>query len=488
MFEDITAVPLNSSENIHYWTEKLLVPKNKKKVTIAFAVTDVSQNHKSEDYRRAEQLSIEFIKLGWKVDFLNRLKCQWYNLDLKIDILMTFSDLYDISKIETLNTNLIKIAWANKWYQQWERSPFLDQYFFIFGRNEESTTGQQKVSDNPLFHLFQTPEEGKSYYKTLGKQIEQEIINRTTKPTISLKIAARCWNGIHSWGDYHFAVLLKQQLDLNGFFVYLHVQSEWYQKQSISCDINLVLRGLRKHVTNPTQINIMWNISHPDNVQLDEYEDYDHVFIASTYWADHISRKVNVTIEPLLQCTDTDRFHPPLAEEESKYQHELLFVGNSRGIFRSILKDLLPTKHNLAIYGEHSSVDEIPSKYLFNTYLPNNELSKYYGSAKILLNDHWEDMIVKGFISNRIYDGIASGAFIISDRPKKMGEVETFIVTYKTRSELKKLISFYLNNPDKRKEIIQDGRKFIKKNHTFKERAEAISQTIFKILINKNNL
>lgn len=58
-------------------------------------------------------------------------------------------------------------------------------------------------------------------------------------------------------------------------------------------------------------------------------------------------------------------------------------------------------------------------------------------SADILLNDHWEDMREKGFVSNRIYDGLACGAFILTDMVKAMGELREFVQTYETPEELK---------------------------------------------------
>src|SRR5690606_26246137 len=116
----------------------------------------------------------------------------------------------------------------------------------------------------------------------------------------------------------------------------------------VDCDVVIVLRGLSKYQPKKYHFNIMWNISHPDNVDIDEYNQYNHVFIASELWAQHIQKQAQVTVEPLLQCTDPELFYP---EFSSKYQHELLFVGNSRKVFRKILKDLLPTDKDLAVYG-----------------------------------------------------------------------------------------------------------------------------------------
>ena len=49
----------------------------------------------------------------------------------------------------------------------------------------------------------------------------------------------------------------------------------------------------------------------------------------------------------LLQCVDEETM--TYVEKDEK-EYELLFVGNSRHVYRQILKDLLPTEHKL-VYG-----------------------------------------------------------------------------------------------------------------------------------------
>ena len=58
----------------------------------------------------------------------------------------------------------------------------------------------------------------------------------------------------------------------------------------------------------PDQLNLMWNISHPDKVCDAEYNLYDHVFVASTGYAERLSARLDVPVTPLLQCTDARRF------------------------------------------------------------------------------------------------------------------------------------------------------------------------------------
>ncbi len=225
----------------------------------------------------------------------------------------------------------------------------------------------------------------------------------------------------------------------------------------------------------------MWNISHPDKVSIDEYNEYDHVFISSNLWAEKISQGTSTPVEAMLQCTDTDLFKP-FEENDDLLKHELLFVGNSRKVFRKIIKDILPTKHSLAIYG--SNWDKLVDASLIKgTHINNNELYEYYASADILLNDHWEDMKEKGFISNRIFDALASGAFMISDNIVGIEAVlGDAIVTYTDADDLKEKIDFYLSHPEERLKKSKKGINIVTKEHTFTVRAKQFSDTIQSML------
>jgi len=298
-----------------------------------------------------------------------------------------------------------------------------------------------------------------------------------SNPSIVIKIPVTKWRRAHSWGDYHLAVLLKNELEKLGYFILIQILPEWENSTADKYDIVIVFRGLSRYKVKPQQINIMWNISHPNDISLDEYDEYDQVFIASSFWSKKIAQQINTPVKTMFQCTDIERFKKPNSAERQKYNQPLLFVGNSRKIYRKILKDLLPSEYKLSVYGKDWK-GIIPSKLVKAQYIENNELYKYYGSADILLNDHWDDMREKGFISNRIFDGLACGAFIISDKIRGMGELDNYIQTYETPEELHKHIDYYLNNPDKRQEKALKGMHFIHQNHTYKERAKQISDAI----------
>lgn len=297
------------------------------------------------------------------------------------------------------------------------------------------------------------------------------------KKKIVIKVPVLKWSNAHLWGDYHFALAIKKQFERKNWEVLIQIYPEWKTKDDSSYDAVIVLRGLKRYSPKRKHFNIMWNISHPDDVMVEEYNKYDYVFIASNIWAGYISSLCDVKVEAMLQCTDSKLFYP---EESIKYNHELLFVGNSRRVFRKIIRDVLIKDRELAVYG--SCWDEIiSSKYIKGKYIPNKELHKAYSSCKILFNDHWDDMRKKGFLSNRLFDGYASGAFIISDNVKGYREVfGNALVTYKTKEELHSLIEKYSKNEILRKEKARKGYEIVTKKHTFEKRVERIIEVIEK--------
>ncbi|MBI4813208.1 MAG: glycosyltransferase [Methanobacterium sp.] len=316
-------------------------------------------------------------------------------------------------------------------------------------------------------------------YDQRAEKIKSCLESYILKRKMAIKIPAPNWDEVEEWGDYYLALGLKKELEKGDCEVILQVLPEWDGDGDARCDTVLVLRGLSRYQPKEQHFNIMWNISHPDEVTIEEYNQYQHIFIASQFWAEEIAQKVDVPVEAMLQCTDPELFYP---DHDDKYKHDLLFVGNSRGVHRKIIKDLLPTEEDLAVYGAGWE-GLIDKKYIKGEHIPNNELRKAYSSCKILLCDHWDDMREKGFISNRLFDGVAASAFVVSDHVKGVEDIfGDNLVTYANPKELKLLVEKYLNNETERKEKSEADKKITINKFTYKNRAEQILQ-----IINSNN-
>lgn len=210
-----------------------------------------------------------------------------------------------------------------------------------------------------------------------------------------------------------------------------------------------------------------------EQVFFDEMQFYDALVVASKSYAEDM-RKAGFKVYYVPQFTNTSRFYP---EYDEKVKSEVLFIG-SRPQIRPAPNMLL--KHNIpiSIYGPDSDGIALAE------YVDNDELHKYYSSAKIVLNDHRDDMRKYGFINNRTFDVTASGGFLISDYIAEIEEIYgDSIPMWKTEEELVKLVQYYLNpeHEAERLEKAQRAREITLKNFTTEIVAEKIYQIVQEI-------
>lgn len=57
----------------------------------------------------------------------------------------------------------------------------------------------------------------------------------------------------------------------------------------------------------------------------------------------------------------------------------------------------------------------MPSESYGGAHIENSELATHYGRASLLLNDHVDDMRREGFVSNRVYDGLACATPVLTE-------------------------------------------------------------------------
>ena len=289
--------------------------------------------------------------------------------------------------------------------------------------------------------------------------------------TWCINIGAPHWWSARTWGDLHYARALQQELARRGRPCAIHVIDQWAQSRDERFDIVLHLKGLTAYDPNPAQVNLLWSISHPEKLGAEECERYDAVLVASEAFAATLRERVGVPIAVLEQATDPEVFFP---EADPAHARDLVFVGNSRKVLRRTLAALLPTEHDLAVWGGDWD-GLIDTRHVVGAYLPNDEVRRAYSSAAIVLNDHWDDMREHGFASNRLYDAVACGALVVSDRLD--GLEERFggaVVTYETADELRTIVDHFLAHPDERARRGAAGRAIVLAEHTFARRVDAL--------------
>lgn len=214
-----------------------------------------------------------------------------------------------------------------------------------------------------------------------------------------------------AWGDFHFAESLAAAIERLGHAVRIDFRGQWFGHSIKSEDLVIVLRGLIPYEPRPGQMCFLWNISHPDQVGFDEYDRYSRVYAASASHAALLEQIVRPPVAVALQASDPERFHPLEAPASGP---DVVFVGNSRGVERDIVRWAIQADRPPAIFGDGWE-GRVPPELVRAKNVDNRDLGALYASAGVVLNDHWPSMRAFGLLSNRLFDIVGSGGRAISD-------------------------------------------------------------------------
>lgn len=276
------------------------------------------------------------------------------------------------------------------------------------------------------------------------------------------------------WGDYWLGLDLAQGLKKQGFGIRID-----YAEDEVDSNfkINIVIRGIHRNIKlNKGDINVLYLISHPDDVSLKEVNQYNLVIVGSKKKCEYF-KKYGVKAYYLPQFTNSKRF---FHEKNDAFKTKLLFVGNAYDGVRPAVQYATNNDLPISIYGKFWD-KYIDKKYIKGEYIDNNDLRKYYSNAEIVLNDTNENMKTQGFVSNRIYDATVCKAFIISDY---MPEIEDIygdaIPMYRNEEEFCKLVNYYLSHPEDRKTKAKQAYDITIKHYTNNVFADNLSHILNK--------
>lgn len=227
--------------------------------------------------------------------------------------------------------------------------------------------------------------------------------------------------GFHgdTWGDTFFADALARSLRRLGQQVVSRRRGA-HERGPVELDhVNLAIRGLHPVQASPGAVNVLWVISHPDDVELDELAGYDIVCAASEHWSALLEERSGRPVRPLLQATE---FGPPEETLSEPTDPAIVFVGNlDRRRARPMVERVLEAGVPLAVYGK--GWQGLPPGIWRGQHVDNAFLPQLYRRHRIVLADHWSDMAKHGFVANRVFDAVASGARVISDHVAGLHDV-----------------------------------------------------------------
>lgn len=222
------------------------------------------------------------------------------------------------------------------------------------------------------------------------------------------------------WGDTPFCESLARELRRRGEDVTVYRRGE-FDEQSPRPDVVLWVRGLTRAERAPGALNVLWVISHPDEVSTDEIRDMDLVFAASPSWAARMSQESGRSVEPLLQAVDATRFAP--ADDDQPRMGGAVFVGAARPERpRRVVLDAVAAGLDVKVWGP-GWAGLVPDVLVAGEYLDPADLPATYATADVILADHHDDMAREGFVANRVFEAAATGACVVSDRVDGLAEI-----------------------------------------------------------------
>ncbi len=399
----------------------------------------------------------------------------------------------DLSQRLALKTSRAVVASTDLHVQQLEES--------LFDRNAES------ASDVEMFYSLwrQSPEGSEDACRTVGLQAtfigsaassEPKHPERWTRavwrpvpievsagrPRLrwAIKTAAPADERAESWGDFHFGQSLANALRRLGQLVSVDYHENGARATSHVDDVVVNLRGLRDAVLPPGSINVIWVISHPELVMAKELLKYDVRYAASNPWAQSASEQFGTDVRTLLQCTDPTRFFPSKGLVPEVADH-ILMVGNSRKQFRPAAWHVAHAGLPIRIYGSDWE-EHVPTEAVAGRSVSNSTLSGYYGSARFTLNDHWPEMRELGFISNRIFDVVASAGRLVTDSVSGLDEVfSDEIAVFQSPHELLDIVSSEPRASFPTRERLLEASSRVREHHSFDQRAAQMLQDVLQV-------
>lgn len=294
-------------------------------------------------------------------------------------------------------------------------------------------------------------------------------------PWWSLRIGAPDAAAARRWGDGPFAAALARELRAIGIVARVTPASEWGRVDA-TVDVVVALRGRGIGPRGAGQREVLWVMSHPEEVGAAELDRADLVLAASARLARVLTARTSTPVRVLPQAADGRVLVP--GEVDPALATDVLFVGNSRGVARPVVLAAIAARLPVAIIGGDWR-PFVRGRHLIGRRVEGAALAARYRSASIVLNDHWKGMRELGIVSNRVFDVLASGGVVVSD---DVADVDRLlggaVVTCASPDEVGAKVRRLLEDPAERRRRAERGSRIVRDAHLLEHRAAELVRLV----------
>jgi GT2 family glycosyltransferase len=288
----------------------------------------------------------------------------------------------------------------------------------------------------------------------------------------SIRIGAPSGRAGERWGDAPVADALRRELRALGRIARVMARPHWGGAVDAAADVTLHLKGRGVAPLAPAQTNIVWVISHPSELAPGELDAADLVLAASVPLAEHLATRTSSPVQALHQAADARTLQP--GPVDPTVASVVLFIGNTRSVPRPAVLGAIDAGLDLTLIGSGWERYVDPQRVLMGS-VPNVDLGRWYRSAGVVLNDHWDEMRRWGLISNRVFDVLACGGCVVSDELPGLGALlEGTVPTFTSTEELAATVTGLLASREQRDELVTRGQQLVLGSHTWQRRAEQL--------------
>ena len=119
-------------------------------------------------------------------------------------------------------------------------------------------------------------------YANRAAELRRLLVEHEQRLSFAIKIGAPNREVAFRWGDLHFGEALARELRRQGHRTLVQTLDEWESEEGLQRDVVVHIKGLSRYEPQPGQFNVLWSISHPDELTGEECDGFDLICVASS--------------------------------------------------------------------------------------------------------------------------------------------------------------------------------------------------------------